>query len=126
MPTNFVGWLKLVGLVAATFVATVAAINAFPQTYWLAHRGYVVDQVTLAQKQINDTFATIIPTVNDLSHGRLESQIEAVDSEAANWTIKMAAEPDTQTKNMMQSRINDLAQRKGSLQARLRTLPPAP
>ena len=118
-PLTLIGVIKTFGLVMATIVATITAINLWPKYYWVAHRGYVDEKSQELLRDVGKTLAPIIPTVNELAIGRLETEISTVDSEIASWTIKITSETDPQTKGMMEQRIKELHRKKEFLNNKL-------
>lgn len=98
---DFVYYIKLIGVIAATVTATSALWAAYPRDYWIAHRGYVNATVT-------EKLAPIVPTVNELARWQIEDALAKLEAEAATWKIKLPSEADPAIRDMIQKRINDV------------------
>jgi uncharacterized protein (DUF3084 family) len=82
-----------------------------------AHRGYVIQRVQAVDKDIK-------PVINQLLLGDMQRELRRLDrdqaeadKEKAQWLIKQPTEPDADTRNMIQKRINQIDLDKAKLEA---------
>jgi hypothetical protein len=109
--------VKIAALVVGMMAATATVVAAWPQRYWVAHRGYVDDVV-------DQRIAPIVPTVKELTKWRIEDSIAKLDSEIANWQIKLPTETDGQTRQMIQNRITEITAKETELKKQAAELVP--
>ena len=115
MPFNFFGKIKLAGVIVGLMIGTATLVTMYPQRLWIAHRGYVDDVVA-------EHVSPILPTINELTRWRIEDSVSKLDSEIANWQIKLPTETDPQTIRMMQGRISEITNQKNELSKKAKSL----